>query len=208
MVDACGNRLKGPPSIYSPYGKLCFTPAFSTWENTTFTPCVSSARTVHENRSGMDFKPARPFAKGADTLPADFTPVAVSTGPSRTYGVASNSKWACKNNLIETVVDGKRNVMCPVGVAQNISRNCTSTMKRVWQCDRFLAKGDLDGYNKCKQMEQCFQYDIKLPDGNHVPIAVKANDMCMAAASVALQQSAPQCVNGQRRVCTTRPTWG
>lgn len=204
MVDACGNRLRGPPSIYSPYGKLCFTRAFSTWEDTSFTPCVSSAQGAALHAVDAPRRQTR----GADTLPADFTPVAVATGPSAKFaGGGQRQQWQCKHDLIETVVDGQRNVMCPVAVAQNVSRNCVSSMKRVWQCDRFLARGDLDGYNKCRQMERCFQYDIKLPDGNHVPIAVKANDMCMAAASVALQQGASQCVNGQRPVCATMRPW-
>jgi hypothetical protein len=199
MVDACGNRLKGPPSIFDPHGKVCFTRAFSTWDDTSFTPCVASAP-----RSAM---PARRTGF-ADSVPADFTPVAVATGPASVFGAAGHcTKWQCKHDLIETVHDGRRAVMCPVAVADNVSRNCVSAMKRVWQCDRFLARGDLDGYNKCRQMEKCFQYDITLPNGNRVPIAVKANDVCLEAAGIALQQAASQCVNGTRAPCTTQRAW-
>jgi len=198
MVDACGQRVRGPPSIFHPYQKYCFTPAFTTLGDSTFTPCVSSALAVSQNIQ----PPTMKSPHGTNQLPPDFTPVAVSTAPAAYYNMKCKGKWQCKQNLIETVVDGKRNLMCPVSVAQNLSTNCKNTMKSIWQCDRFLAKGDLDGYNKCRQMEKCFQYDIMLPDGNIVPIAVKANDVCLAAAQVALQQGASECVNEPTPLCT------
>lgn len=209
----------------TPYQKLCFTPPFATGNDATFTNCVQSYSATGACMSNAECAQKGVCRNGACSLPSDFTPTAVATvspqtlstfvaatqpvtaGGSLCQNVAQQSKFQCKHNLIETVVDGRRNVMCPVSVAQNVSRNCVSALKSVWQCDRFKARGNLDEYNKCRQMEACFQYNIKLPDGNEVPVAVKANDMCLAASAVALQQAGSQCVNGPRATCTTRKPW-
>jgi len=118
-----------------------------------------------------------------------------------------STKLQCKTPLVTTYHGGQERHVCAVPVAQNISKNCVSTMKNVWQCDRFLARGDIDGYNKCKAMEKCFQYDVKMPDGTVLPIAVTATDTCMAAANIALAQAAPNCVNGMRKACTPQAPW-
>ena len=216
MVDQCGNLLRGPPSIFAPYQKYCFNPAFSTEGDDTFTPCVRSKQGLHARHpaQGRQFQ-----AKGGGVpsgLPVDFTPVMASVGGpaglnakcgSKTpYGAAS-SKVQCKTPIVTTMHDGTVRHTCAVPVAQNISQNCTSTMKSVWQCDRFLARGDVDGYNKCKAMEKCFQYDVKMPDGTVLPMTVTSTDMCLAAADMALKQAAPNCVNGRRKTCTAQPPY-
>lgn len=204
MVDQCGNLLRGPPSIFAPYQKYCFNPAFATEGDDTFTPCVRSKQGLHGRHpaQGRQFQ-----AKGggvAAGLPVDFTPVMASVGGSKApYG--SNSKTQCKTPIVTTMHDGRVRHTCAVPVAQNISKNCASTMKSVWQCDRFLARGDVDGYNKCKAMEKCFQYDVKMPDGTVLPMTVTSTDMCLAAADVALKKAAPNCVNGMRGTCTAQP---
>lgn len=234
-MDACGNRLRGPPGdIRSPYQKLCFTPAYATPGDSTFTSCVSSYAATGSCVANAECARGGQCRGGACTVPADaFAPVALSTvTPSQlaVFNAAVNSgassgkfpvssclamsaaqsgknKLQCKHALIETVIDGRRNVMCPIAVAENINRNCRSAVKSTMQCDRFKARGDLDGYNKCQQLSRCFQFDIVLPDGNTIPIAVKANDMCLAAGAAVLQQAAPQCVNGQRTTCATKLPW-
>lgn len=226
-MDACGNRLRGPPGdIRGPYQKLCFTPAYATPGDSTFTNCVSSYAATGSCVANAECARGGQCRGGACTVPADaFAPVAVATitpsqlavfnaatgsasaGNCFAMSGAAKNKLQCKHPLIETVIDGRRNVMCPIAVAENINRNCRSAVKSVMQCDRFKARGDLDGYNKCRQVAQCFQFDVVLPDGNTVPIAVKANDMCLAAGAAVLQQVAPQCVNGQRATCATKLPW-
>jgi len=204
MVDECGTLLRGPPSIYAPYQKYCFNSAFATEGNDTFTPCVRSAQGLHARHpaQGGQFR-----AMGGGTpggLPVDFTPVMASVGTVRQ---AAGARMPCKTPLVTTAHDGSVRHTCAVPVAQNISKNCVATMRNIWQCDRFLARGDLDGYNKCRAMEQCFQYDVKMPDGTVLPMVVNATDTCLAAANLVLQKAAPNCVNGLRGACTAQPPW-
>jgi len=197
MVDECGNLLRGPPSIYGPYQKYCFNAAFATDGNDTFTPCVRSAQGLRKQFGAQG-------GGVASLLHVDFTPAVEAVGQA---SQPASAKLRCRTPLVTTSVDGKQRHMCAVPVAQNISKNCVSTMKRVWQCDRFLARGDLDGYNKCKAMQDCFQYDIKMPDGTVLPLAVDATETCLVAADMALKQAAPNCVNGMRGTCTSQPSW-
>lgn len=214
MVDECGNLLRGPPGIYGPYQKYCFNSAFAVDGNDTFTPCARSAQGLHSRHpaQGGQFRAAGGGVPGG--LPVDFTPVmsAVSPQSANPYksGCASNASGAmqCKGPLVTTYHNGKARTTCAVPVAQNISKNCVATMRNIWQCDRFLARGDIDGYNRCKAMQECFQYDVKMPDGTVLPMVVTATDTCLAAADVALRKAAPTCVNGLRKSCTPQPAWG
>lgn len=118
-----------------------------------------------------------------------------------------------KGGLLETTtVQGmglfgeRQQTVVPVPIAEPVVRNCRSALKSVWQCDRFLAWNDLDGYNKCRAEADCFQFDTVLPDGNTVPIAVRNTPKCRALATVALNQCRSQC-GVSRPLCTTRPPW-
>lgn len=100
----------------------------------------------------------------------------------------------------------RQQTVVPVPIAEPVVRNCRSALRSVWQCERFLARNDLDGYNKCRAEADCFQYNTVLPDGNIVPIAVRDTPRCRAVAAAALQQCGSQC-GRPRALCTTRPAW-
>ena len=208
MVDACGNRIRGPPGWDAPFRKLCVTPAFSTtvdtptgsFQDTTFTPCVSS-------NIGLE-KPGKSTPMGLPVRGAiSFTPL---TGNAM---VPQGTALSCDGILRTTTVQGqglfgeRQQDVVPVPVADSVARNCRSALKTVWQCDRFLARNDLDGYNKCRAEAECFQYDTVMPDGSTVPIAVRNTPMCRAAAVVALKQCGNQCGRPARTTCVARPPW-
>lgn len=203
-MDQCGQRLRGPPGdIRKPYQKFCFDSAFHTPGETNLVPCVAS---YHDRNRVCPKGAACEFngrlKSGGRTLAADFTPYAyapISEGQARqVLGAAFGTNTRCPHGMFQTLHDGEHNIMCAVGVPENVKRNCANALKSVWQCDRYLARGDRDGYNKCRQMEQCFQYDIQTPDGNTIPVGVKANDTCLAAAEWALAQCGTECANGLR----------
>lgn len=178
-----------------PYERFCFDAAYNTPGNTNLVPCVHS----YGQTKGAPITGA---------IPADFTPVSlVRLSAQQSAAHVAASTLRCKQPLIETWHNGKRQVMCPIATADSRRINCGNALRTVWQCDRFKAAGQLDNYNKCMALANCFQYDVQLPDGTTVPVAVKATDTCMAAAAAALEQCAPECVPGLRATCSARAPW-
>ncbi len=105
-------------------------------------------------------------------------------------------KARCKEGMVLVRYKGETEPYCPIPYEPGTMPVCQQTMQKLWQCGQYKDKsqpGAQKTYELCKQMENCFIYNVQYPDGKTHPVAVKMNSMCLGASAAAVQQSASRC---------------
>lgn len=76
---------------------------------------------------------------------------------------------------------------------------CNTCLKSVFQCDRFKAIGDEQGYNQCRKAQSCFVFDAVRPDGRIIPLSMRTSAECAKMGYPGLRQCVTQCSTCQPR---------
>lgn len=218
--DAC--YFRGPPSATWSIGrKICFQPPFETLNIESPYSCImtsaSNSGCYNDNECPVG---NRCIAGACTPVSSDFAPRAISSvsydqlsGFMTATGLASpaamkatqGAKSVCRGDMVQTIYKGKMNIVCPVNMDPSLAVNCKNCLKSVYQCDHYKAAGDLDGYNQCKQLEDCLQFNVTFPNGNVVAAASKVSPQCLAATSAALKKCGNQCVQCSSPFCDSPP---
>lgn len=174
--------FQGPPNPLGPYFKMDMTPAFQTNDEVNPLNCTHAMELNNKCASGF-----------CTSVHSDMFPQAVSTDPS----LSSLAQKIVSNDgqVFRVMHNGNMENMTPLPIPQNLDVNCSNTLKSIWHPERFLANGDMNGYYKAKAMQSCFAYDVSLPNGQMIPVMVKNNKQCLAAAAVAMRKAGTQCNN-------------
>lgn len=88
---------------------------------------------------------------------------------------------------------GTTSLVCPYFPGHVKERNCSNCLRNLEKCDMFRGFLTDQDYQRCKQKEQCFQYDIALPNGTIHPVGYKLTPECVAFAQSSLEACAQDC---------------
>ena len=88
---------------------------------------------------------------------------------------------------------GSKSLVCPFFPGHPKERNCANSLRSLPTCDMRRGLLTEDEYWACKDRENCFQYDIALPNGAIHPIGYKVTPQCIAYAAESFKTCAQDC---------------
>jgi len=86
-----------------------------------------------------------------------------------------------------------KSLVCPYFPGHVKERNCSNSLRSLTSCDSFRGVFDETQYQSCKKREECFLYDIALPNGTIHPVGYKVTPECVAYASESLNTCGQDC---------------
>lgn len=100
--------------------------------------------------------------------------------------------------LVDDGITAEPAVIVPLN-SQRSEPQCSTCLKGMWQCDKYLSpstdypNGHPDQYKQCQHFERCFLYDTVRQDGTIIPTSVKLTPECLGVAHAVLRKCASSC---------------
>lgn len=218
-------RWCGPPSWSSPFRRLCFQPPFETPCSEPSVNCIST----YAARGGCLFdQECLPTATGQPQRCVDGTCSSYSSGNPRALsqvsyedflrlsGAVASASCApsalpptiamCREPMLLVEHEGRRQVVCPIPYDPETMPQCKQCMRLGFGCGRYRDQNcpnAFSDYQRCREFERCFKYDILFPNGQTQPVGVVMTNECLGAARALLRQCAALCGNCALQDCAT-----